>query len=65
MTHCPLCGDRAVGKVGADQYFCWDCCVEFMLRGQNLTIYNVGLDGSLTVYGAPGQDAVNLQMQEG
>jgi len=65
MVTCPVCARRAVGKVGADQFYCWDCCVEFVVRGPRVTIFNVEPDGSLTLYADPLAGGVNLGMQEG
>ena len=48
MVTCPVCGQRGIGKVGANQYYCWDCCVEFAVRDHNVRIYNVEMDGTLT-----------------
>ena len=51
MTNCPICSNkRAIGKVGAEQYFCWDCCVEFVVRGDVTTVFNVQPDGTLVPY---------------
>jgi ribosomal protein L37AE/L43A len=48
---CPACGSRAVGKVGADQYYCWDCFVEYQYYGNNQAkLYMVEEDGSLVEY---------------
>lgn len=66
MVTCPVCNNRAVGKVGAGQYFCWECCVEFLMRGQNVKVYNVEPDGSLSIYDGPAQSATaDYQLQEG
>jgi len=62
MNNCPVCKERAIGKVGVDQYFCWECCLEFTLNGTSMKIFNVEADGSLTQYAQPEQDIVNLQM---
>ena len=51
MQTCPLCGRRAIGKVGIGQYFCWECCVEFTRQGDHLNVYQVEADGTLTLYG--------------
>ncbi|ADG82757.1 hypothetical protein Tfer_1087 [Thermincola ferriacetica] len=48
---CPVCGSKAVGKVGMDQYYCWDCCVEFRQNKNELNIFEVAEDGSLIAYG--------------
>lgn len=64
MLKCPVCGQRSIGKVGADQYFCWDCCVEFVINGQTTDIYNVEPDGTLSQFNSS-QEIGNLQMQKG
>lgn len=49
MFVCPVCGRKSAGRVAADQYYCWECCVEFVMKGEKVTrIYNVELDGSLS-----------------
>ncbi|MBP2634157.1 MAG: hypothetical protein H6Q72_64 [Firmicutes bacterium] len=65
MTTCPLCGQRGIGKVGADQYYCWDCCMEFMVRNQELKMYQVEVDGTLTLYDDILQSTANLEVQKG
>ncbi|SDE59571.1 hypothetical protein [Sporomusa acidovorans] len=65
MTTCPVCGKRGIGKVGAGQYYCWDCCVEFVVRDQDLKIFNVEADGTLTLYNDTAQSTVNLEVQKG
>ncbi|WP_338825746.1 hypothetical protein MTBGP_18890 [Moorella thermoacetica] len=44
MLNCPHCGSKSIGKIGTDQYYCWDCFVEFNNRRE---IFNVAEDGSL------------------
>jgi transposase-like protein len=46
---CPVCGSRATGRVGIDQYYCWDCCVEWTEEGQGRRIYAVDEEGELTL----------------
>jgi len=65
MTICPVCGQRGIGKVGADQYYCWDCCVEFVVRDQGVKVFNVESDGTLTLYDDLAQGTVNLEVQKG
>ena len=60
---CPVCGQTTTGKVGTDQYYCWECCVEFLIKDAEVAVYNVEADGTLTLYG--GQDTVNLEVQKG
>ncbi|HHW91410.1 MAG TPA: hypothetical protein GX735_01775 [Firmicutes bacterium] len=44
---CPVCGGRDVGKVGAKQYYCRECCVEFVVRRDRIQVYQVEDDGTL------------------
>ena len=44
---CPICRSKVTGKVGADQYYCWDCCVEYRLSQEGISIYKVAEDGTL------------------
>lgn len=51
MINCPVCSSkRAIGKVGAEQYYCWDCCVEFIVHGDEIKVFSVQPDGTLTLY---------------
>ena len=61
MQNCPLCGQRGLGKVGVDQYFCSECCMEFTVRGGGIRIFNIESDGTLTHYAPPAEDAVSFQ----
>lgn len=44
---CPVCGSCEVGKVGAKQYYCHDCCVEYVVRPNGILVYQVNADGTL------------------
>lgn len=44
---CPVCNGIQTGKVGVDQYYCWNCFVEFNLNNDLVEIYEVLEDGSL------------------
>ncbi|MGE5422560.1 MAG: hypothetical protein ACM3QW_04800 [Ignavibacteriales bacterium] len=44
---CPACNSIQVGKVGSDQYYCWNCCVEFNMRKGRVSLYEVAEDGTL------------------
>lgn len=48
--YCPVCGGRASGKVGVDQYYCWDCCMEYRLNKEGIQIYEIAEDGSLVSF---------------
>ena len=61
MTNCPACGQRGIGKVGAEQFYCWNCCIEFAIQGVNVKIFNIESDGTLTAYANPLESAINLQ----
>ncbi|MGI6145386.1 MAG: hypothetical protein GX092_00785 [Clostridia bacterium] len=47
---CPVCGSRSVGKVGVEQYYCWDCYVEYQYHGNKARRYIVEEDGSLVEF---------------
>jgi hypothetical protein len=47
---CPVCGGRGIGKVGVDQYYCWDCCIEFNSHTDKVLIYDLEEDGSLVAW---------------
>lgn len=57
MENCPICNGRAVGRVGNDQYYCWDCYVEFSNLGNQLKIYDIAEDGTLEELGMADVDA--------
>ena len=52
MLICPSCGSKVVGKVGADQFYCWDCCIEFSYGRQGLKMYTIDDEGSLVAMAA-------------
>lgn len=45
---CPLCKGNTVGKVANNQYYCWECFIEFSHTKNSLKIYEVEDDGSLS-----------------
>lgn len=44
---CPRCHSRAVGRVGVDQYYCADCCIEFVQKKNQIRLYEVDPEGTL------------------
>ncbi len=44
---CPVCGGLQVGKVGSDQFYCWNCFLEFNFQKGQINLYEVAEDGSL------------------
>lgn len=47
MDICPVCGQRGIGKVGADQYYCWECCVELVVKDDQVEVFAIDDDGTL------------------
>jgi len=43
---CPKCGSRAVGRIGQNQYYCWDCSIEFVPTKDGFRMYRLEEDGS-------------------
>jgi hypothetical protein len=53
FMNCPLCGSIDTGKVSTNQYYCWNCLVEFNMGGPNgFTAYNVDEEGTLVAINA-------------
>ncbi len=46
--HCPNCKSKELGKIGVNQYYCWDCFIELTLVKGRLSLNQVEEDGSLT-----------------
>lgn len=44
---CPLCRTSDTGRVGNNQYYCWQCLMEFKLNAQQPRMFYVEADGSL------------------
>lgn len=57
--NCPVCSGRAIGKVGVEQFYCWDCCVEFTTQTDKVVIYDLSEDGSLVAWDDQTQDTGN------
>lgn len=45
---CPNCQGKSIGKLSANQYYCWDCFIELTLEDGTLSLNQVEEDGSLT-----------------
>lgn len=45
--NCPRCNSRVVGRIGADQFYCWDCCVEFVVTRKGVQVFQVDDEGEL------------------
>ncbi|HBI03236.1 MAG TPA: hypothetical protein DDY49_04295 [Paenibacillaceae bacterium] len=48
MFTCPNCHGKNIGKIGTNQYYCWNCFVEFVATGEKISsVYQVEEDGTL------------------
>lgn len=46
VLRCPKCGSRSTGRIGQDQFYCWDCNVEFHVQGSFVRIYSIDPEGA-------------------
>ncbi|AFM42986.1 hypothetical protein Desaci_4124 [Desulfosporosinus acidiphilus SJ4] len=44
---CVQCQSRGVRKIGTSHYFCAECCTEFTIFGDSVTMYSISTDGGL------------------
>lgn len=45
---CPNCNGKDIGKIGPNQYYCWNCFIEMTVLDSVLAIQQVEKDGSLS-----------------
>lgn len=50
VERCPHCNCRDIGKIGNNQFYCWNCFMEFAVVGEEVKIYCVDEDGSLVAW---------------
>jgi len=55
---CPVCNGTAVGKVGVNQFYCWNCFVEFSVTDEQVKVFEVAEDGSLSSYAGSSPELV-------
>ncbi|HEY4549559.1 MAG TPA: hypothetical protein VIG98_04705 [Bacillus sp. (in: firmicutes)] len=48
MLKCPNCKSKDVGKIGINQYYCWECFIELTLVEGLIKTHQVEEDGSLS-----------------
>ncbi|MFS0672902.1 MULTISPECIES: hypothetical protein [Ornithinibacillus] len=48
LMRCPNCSSKDIGKIGSQQFYCWNCFVEMSVSGNELTVHQVEADGSLS-----------------
>ncbi len=45
---CPNCKSGDIGKIGTNQYYCWNCFIELSVSDRQLHLHQVEADGSLS-----------------
>ncbi len=45
---CPNCKSRDIGKIGVNQYYCRECCIELAIIKGKIHTRQVEEDGSLS-----------------
>ncbi|WLR44036.1 DUF2797 domain-containing protein [Bacillus carboniphilus] len=48
MFRCPNCKSKEIGKIGVNQYYCWDCFIELSVIDDKISTHQVEEDGSLS-----------------
>ena len=48
MMKCPNCQSKDLGKIGVNQYYCWNCFIELSIGKQMIYTHHVEEDGSLS-----------------
>lgn len=48
MLVCPNCNSKDIGKIGSQQFYCWNCFIELSVLGSELAIHQIEADGSLS-----------------
>ena len=46
-TQCVWCKSRIIRKIGKGQYFCSDCCTEFVVSEKKVKVFLIREDGGL------------------
>jgi len=54
VTRCPRCGSRSTGQVGTEQFYCWECCVEWSpTPGGEVRVFELDEEGELILVDGP------------
>jgi len=48
LLTCPNCRSKDIGKIGINQYYCWNCFIELSLTKGMIHTHQVEEDGSLS-----------------
>ena len=46
--YCPNCRSKEIGKIGVNQFYCWDCFIDLSIVGGLLHMHRVEEDGTLS-----------------
>lgn len=47
---CPVCGGKSTGKVGVEQFYCWDCCIEYKKNKEEVQVFDLDEEGTLLAW---------------
>ncbi|MCP8616963.1 hypothetical protein [Salirhabdus salicampi] len=45
---CPNCQGKNLGKIGHQQFYCWNCLIELAVVNGKINVHEVEEDGSLS-----------------
>jgi len=48
LLQCPNCKNKNLGKIGVNQYYCWDCFIELSVSKGMIYTHQVEEDGTLS-----------------
>lgn len=48
MMKCPNCQSKDLGKIGVNQYYCWNCFIELSIGKEVIYTHQVEEDGTLS-----------------
>lgn len=48
VMKCPNCSSKDIGKIGVNQYYCWNCFVELSIQKGIMHVHQVEEDGLLS-----------------
>lgn len=48
MLKCPNCRSKDIGKIGMNQFYCWNCFIELTLDKGLIYTHQVEEDGTLS-----------------
>ncbi|MDX8359470.1 MULTISPECIES: hypothetical protein [Bacillaceae] len=48
MLMCPNCKNKDLGKIGVNQYYCWNCFIEMSVNQGIINTHQVEEDGTLS-----------------